>query len=131
MKVHTHMHAFYLYSLLSLEALHAELLSSVRRYIDLRRDIPQHSNDLKDVGEETKVAPMDLNGSRFPTSNDPTIFDGARVPNCQPKHGDTTRSLLQYISQVSEESLRAAEEKVSIAQAAYETVSACKSIRLH
>lgn len=110
------------------EALHAELLSSVRRYIDLRRDIPQHSNDLKDVGEETKVAPMDLNGSRFPTSNDPTIFDGARVPNCQPKHGDTTRSLLQYISQVSEESLRAAEEKVSIAQAAYETVD--RHIRL-
>ncbi|KAG1715660.1 hypothetical protein ID866_1502 [Astraeus odoratus] len=46
----------------------------------------------------------------------------------QPKPGETTQSILQHIAQVSEESLRAAEEKVSIAQTAYETVD--RHIRL-
>lgn len=36
--------------------------------------------------------------------------------------GKTTRILLQHIAQVSEEALRASEEKVNIAQTAYETV---------
>lgn len=40
----------------------------------------------------------------------------------QPKLGETTRTLLQHIAQTSEEAIRTAEEKVSIAQTAYETV---------
>jgi hypothetical protein len=39
-----------------------------------------------------------------------------------PSSGKTTRILLQQIAQVSEEVLRASEEKVNIAQTAYETV---------
>lgn len=50
------------------------------------------------------------------------------TPNLQspvielPSSGQTTRVLLQQIAQVSEEALRASEEKVNIAQTAYETV---------
>lgn len=50
------------------------------------------------------------------------------APNLQspsielPSSGKTTRILLQQIAQVSEEALRASEEKVNIAQTAYETV---------
>lgn len=50
------------------------------------------------------------------------------APNLQspvielPSSGQTTRVLLQQIAQVSEEALRASEEKVNIAQTAYETV---------
>lgn len=48
----------------------------------------------------------------------------ARSPKAfQPKPGETTRALLQHIAQTSEEAIRAAEEKVNIAQTAYETVS--------
>jgi inhibitor of growth protein 3/inhibitor of growth protein 4/inhibitor-of-growth protein 1 len=45
-----------------------------------------------------------------------------------PSSGKTTRILLQQIAQVSEEVLRASEEKVNIAQTAYETVD--RHIRL-
>ncbi|KAG1754153.1 hypothetical protein EDB19DRAFT_1626621 [Suillus lakei] len=45
-----------------------------------------------------------------------------------PASGQTTRILLQQIAQVSEEALRASEEKVNIAQTAYETVD--RHIRL-
>ncbi|KAG2348605.1 hypothetical protein BDR05DRAFT_987106 [Suillus weaverae] len=45
-----------------------------------------------------------------------------------PASGKTTRILLQQIAQVSEEALRASEEKVNIAQTAYETVD--RHIRL-
>ncbi|KAG2149273.1 hypothetical protein DEU56DRAFT_781389 [Suillus clintonianus] len=45
-----------------------------------------------------------------------------------PAAGQTTRILLQQIAQVSEEALRASEEKVNIAQTAYETVD--RHIRL-
>ncbi|KAG2366766.1 hypothetical protein BDR07DRAFT_1395063 [Suillus spraguei] len=45
-----------------------------------------------------------------------------------PSSGKTTRKLLQQIAQVSEEALRASEEKVNIAQTAYETVD--RHIRL-
>lgn len=45
-----------------------------------------------------------------------------------PSSGKTTRVLLQQIAQVSEEALRASEEKVNIAQTAYETVD--RHIRL-
>ena len=38
------------------------------------------------------------------------------------KPGDTTRTVLQHITQTAEEAIRTAEEKVSIAQTAYETV---------
>lgn len=56
------------------------------------------------------------------------------APNLQspvielPSSGQTTRVLLQQIAQVSEEALRASEEKVNIAQTAYETVD--RHIRL-
>lgn len=40
----------------------------------------------------------------------------------QSKPGETTRTLLQRIAQTAEEAIRTAEEKVSIAQTAYESV---------
>ena len=76
--------------------------------------------------------PVDSNGSsQVPVNGgDSSAADLSNRPHVaslfQPEAGETTQSILQHIAHVSEESLRTAEEKVSIAQTAYETVCGLK-----
>lgn len=123
---------------------HADLLASVRRYIHLRESLAArnaqsnpiyaegdqpNSTDVKksdaDQGGETSPDAMQVNSGE--SSHDKAIVNdngaNAGPPVAyQPKPGETTRTLLQHIAQTSEEAIRTAEEKVNIAQTAYETV---------
>ncbi|KAF9228622.1 hypothetical protein BS17DRAFT_877256 [Gyrodon lividus] len=134
------------------EAFHADLLSSVRRYVALRMSLaprnvqgevvqpmeggmdvdPLNVNRaghecsspmLVDSAEFTQTETA-LNGdaSARSTSPAPSPSHTPSTVSFQPKLGETTRTLLQHISQTSEEAVRTAEEKVSIALTAYETV---------
>lgn len=118
------------------EASHVELLSSVRRYAEFRKHFVRQTIALDGQFQELRSLtnqPVDSNGnSQVPVNGS----DGgvANASSCthttlfQPEPGETTQSILQHIAQVSEESLRTAGEKVSIAQTAYETVD--RQIRL-
>ncbi|KAG0706408.1 hypothetical protein DFH29DRAFT_996045 [Suillus ampliporus] len=76
--------------------------------VDLPAEVP---NDSKDASPAASVVrSLESPSIELPTSK------------------QTTRTLLQHIAQVSEEALRASEEKVNIAQTAYETVD--RHIRL-
>ena len=123
---------------------HAALLTSVRRYVHLReslatRNVQDNSahaagaqsnatdvNNL-DVGQEGDASPDAMQvDSAESTHGKATVNDdggNASPPAAyQPKPEETTRTILQHIAQISEEALRTAEEKVNIAQTAYETV---------
>ncbi|KAG9318296.1 hypothetical protein JVU11DRAFT_380 [Chiua virens] len=124
------------------EVFHADLLASIRRYISLRESLAaqitkHHAARL----EATATNNEDVNhgGDILPTTMqvdaaEPPRGDAINGDNLGPamafqsKPGETTRTLLQHIAQASEEAIRTAEEKVSIAQTAYETVD--RHIRL-
>ncbi|KAI9569100.1 hypothetical protein HD554DRAFT_2190763 [Boletus coccyginus] len=132
------------------EVFHADLLASVRQYIHLRESLAARnaqsnsfhaegdrpsSTDVKnsdaDQGGETSPDAMQVDSGE--SSHGKAIVNdngaNAELPvACQPKPGETTRTLLQHIAQTSEEAIRTAEEKVNIAQTAYETVD--RHIRL-
>ncbi|KIJ69632.1 hypothetical protein HYDPIDRAFT_106275 [Hydnomerulius pinastri MD-312] len=146
------------------EAFHADLLTSVRTYIALRKSLapriaeetaakpPEGSSpkpidtDLASVEQSGNASPSTMAiDETEPTQNIPPVNSDTRASTTTPvpqasnndakntapftsKPGETTRTLLQHISQTSEETLRTAEEKVSIAQTAYETVD--RHIRL-
>lgn len=108
-----------------------ELLSSVRRYAEFRKHLMRQTITLDGHFQELRSLtnrPVDSNGiSQVPVNGDDGGTAGASscthvVSLFQPEPSETTQSILQHIAQVSEESLRTAEEKVSIAQTAYETV---------
>jgi hypothetical protein len=124
---------------------HAALLTSVRRYIHLRESFaarnaqddsahaaaaPSNAADVNNVDvDQGGDAPPDAMqvDSAEPSHGKATTVDddaaNASPPAAnQPKPKGTTRTLLQHIAQTSEEAIRAAEEKVNIAQTAYETV---------
>ncbi|KAI6043109.1 hypothetical protein EDC04DRAFT_2654658 [Pisolithus marmoratus] len=118
------------------EAFYGDLLSSVRKYVELRKYLARQRTEtvidgaVPSVGQSTdsdSPAHVLTNGDAGHTLDS---SGGAAELNTpfQPVHGETTQSVLQHIAQVSEESLRAAEEKVSIAQTAHETVD--RHIRL-
>ncbi|KAH0830424.1 hypothetical protein J3R83DRAFT_1819 [Lanmaoa asiatica] len=130
------------------ELFQADLLASVRRYICLReslaarntQDDSSHAEGAQRNATDTKGSGVDQGGNTSPTamqvdSAEPSRGKapvngnlGAGNTNASPpgayhpKPGDTTRTLLQRIAQASEEVIRTAEEKVNIAQTAYETV---------
>ncbi|KAF9239622.1 hypothetical protein BU15DRAFT_46599 [Melanogaster broomeanus] len=141
------------------DALHAEILSSVRRYVDLRKSLaPLNSQEViaqRTVGSSSMPMDVDqidadqaghaspsgmpvhsiepaqtetVNGNARSTSSTPSFGHTPGMASFQAKPGETTCILLQHISQTSEEAIRSAEEKVSIAQTAYETVD--RHIRL-
>lgn len=111
------------------EAFYANLLSSVRKYVELRQYLArQHTRAVIDGAVPSVGQSANLDSpTRVSTDGD---AGGAAELNVsfQPVPGETTQGVLQHIAQVSEESLRAAEEKVSIAQTAHETVD--RHIRL-
>ncbi|KAF8136129.1 hypothetical protein EV363DRAFT_1318807 [Boletus edulis] len=110
---------------------HVDLLASVRRYIQLRESLaarntsnaveaqPNATTHLNtaDVGETSDMSPNAMQVDSTESTHDAT-----------PNPGETTRTRLQHIAQTSEEAIRTAEEKVNIAQTAYETVD--RHIRL-
>ncbi|KAI6150939.1 hypothetical protein BKA82DRAFT_4121814 [Pisolithus tinctorius] len=119
------------------EAFYVDLLSSVRRYVELRKHLVRQLVEVvidgaapSSVGQsvDSDSSARNLtNGDAGRTLDGPsTTVQLGTSP--QPVHGESTQSVLQHIAQVSEESLRAAEEKVSIAQTAHETVD--RHIRL-
>lgn len=128
--------------------LQTALLASVRRYISLReslaaRNVQDNSwhadgaqsnatgvNNLNvNQGGDTSPIAMQVDSTES-SRGKATIGDNVRAASTnasppaayQPKSGETTRTLLQHIAQTAEETIRTAEEKVSIAQTAYETV---------
>ncbi|KIL00636.1 hypothetical protein PAXRUDRAFT_821424 [Paxillus rubicundulus Ve08.2h10] len=141
---------------------HTDLLSYVRRYVDLRRSlasrtpqegIPQPTQASSPKPTEVDQPNADQAGLGSPspmlvdsaeprqiktavtgnskakgTSPTPPLNHTRSTASFHPKPGKTTRDLLQQISQTSEEAIRTAEEKVSIALTAYETVD--RHIRL-
>jgi hypothetical protein len=142
---------------------HTDLLSYVRRYVDLRslasrtpqEDIanptqasspkPIDGNQLNadqtglespspmlvDSAEPTQIETAVTGDTKAKgTSPTPSLNHMPSTASFQPKPGETTRELLQQISQTSEEAVRTAEEKVSIALTAYETVSASSLLSL-
>lgn len=139
-------------------AYHADLLDNVRKYIALRIQLTSRSMivDVKqsdmtipiasdpeakqaDSPQATGAPPQDEQvsiDSPAEALNDThiarpaaSIAQSLESPSIElPSSGTTTRILLQQIAQVSEEALRASEEKVNIAQTAYETVD--RHIRL-
>lgn len=125
--------------------LQADLLASIQQYIRLRESLaPRNAPDpLYAEGPQSNVMGVshvnaDQGGSipltavqadsvdhnKVPMSDNlrAANTDGSLPTACQPKPGETTCTHLQHIAQTSEEAIRAAEEKVSIAQTAYETV---------
>lgn len=111
------------------QAFYANLLLSVRKYVELRKYLARQRTEAVIDGAVPSVgqsADLDL-PARVSTDGDAGGAAELSV-SFQPALGETTQSVLQYIAQVSEESLRAAEEKVSIAQTAHETVD--RHIRL-
>ena len=122
---------------------HAALLTSVRRYVHLRESLAARNaqdnsahvpgaqsnatdvNNL-DVGQGGDAPDAMQVDSAESTHGKATVNDdggNASPPAAyQPKPEETTRTILQHIAQTSEEALRTAEEKVNIAQTAYETV---------
>lgn len=120
-------------------------MASVRRYIHLReslaaRKAPDNSHTESAQANAAEVINVDVDqegdtsqnamqvDSTEPTHGETTVNgNGAEPTNpsvaFQPKLEESTRTLLQHIAQTSEEAIRTAEEKVSIAQTAYETVS--------
>ncbi|KAF8436920.1 hypothetical protein L210DRAFT_3483220 [Boletus edulis BED1] len=125
---------------------HVDLLASVRRYIQLRESLaarntsnaveaqPNATTHLNtaDVGETGDMSPNAMQVDSTESTHDATVNDksaNAHFPAAfQPNPGETTRTRLQHIAQTSEEAIRTAEEKVNIAQTAYETVD--RHIRL-
>ncbi|KAF8840995.1 hypothetical protein BDN67DRAFT_950593 [Paxillus ammoniavirescens] len=143
------------------EVFHTDLLSYVRRYVDLRNlasrtpqadiahptqasspkpiDLNQPNADqtglespspiLVDSAEPTQIETVVTGDTKAKgTSPTPSLNHTPTTASFRPKPGETTRELLQQISQTSEEAVRTAEEKVSIALTAYETVD--RHIRL-
>ncbi|KAH7889873.1 hypothetical protein F5I97DRAFT_604980 [Phlebopus sp. FC_14] len=119
-----------------LDTQNEDLLSSVQRYVDLRcrvQSFPEASSprppcmsaaqapSSADTGHLTEPVPECTHmGGTDRTSLLPAIKqDGALVDQ---ELRESTRILLQHIAETSEGSLRLAEEKVSLAQTAYETV---------
>ncbi|KAG6379090.1 hypothetical protein JVT61DRAFT_11526 [Boletus reticuloceps] len=128
---------------------HVDLLASVQRYIQLReslaaRNTQDNSNAVEAqlnatthlnnavVDEAGDMSPNAMQVDSTESTHDATVNDNsanARFPAAfQPNPGETTRTRLQHIAQTSEEAIRTAEEKVNIAQTAYETVD--RHIRL-
>ncbi|KAL4074591.1 hypothetical protein V8B97DRAFT_1868614 [Scleroderma yunnanense] len=117
------------------EAFHTQLLSAVARYVEFRKHFMRQrmaaiDGQLQELVSPTNP-PAESNGIPLVlgcrSTADPS---GSRHVGAlfQPEPGETTQGILQHIAQVSEESLRTTEEKVSIAQTAYETVD--RHIRL-
>ncbi|KAG2158017.1 uncharacterized protein EDB93DRAFT_740480 [Suillus bovinus] len=132
-------------------AYHADLLDHVRKYIALRIQLTSRLDMIADAKRSKMTIPAapdpeamqadlphrdeqgnvdspaevlnDTHNAR-PTSIAPSLGSSIELPSS----GKATRILLQHIAQVSEEALRASEEKVNIAQTAYETVD--RHIRL-
>ncbi|KAG1837704.1 hypothetical protein DFJ58DRAFT_734200 [Suillus subalutaceus] len=139
-------------------AYHADLLDNIRKYIALRIQLTSRSMivDVKQSNMTIPVAsdpeamqadspqaagapPRDEQVSMDSPTEALNDTHNARsaasiAPSLEsssielPSSRKTTRILLQQIAQVSEEALRASEEKVNIAQTAYETVD--RHIRL-
>ena len=128
-------------------AYHANLLKSVRKYIALRLQLasrlvsvdPQQNFsaasgvEVMQVDQPSQSAgspPHDQqdNGDEASSDTGKTSPTASVAPSLQstsvrsPVSNETTQTLLQHIAQVSEEALHASEEKVNIAQTAYETV---------
>jgi len=129
-------------------AYHADLLETVRKYISLRIQLASRLVDTKQnemdfsTASDAEAMQVDqpaqaagsphrhqqVNGDE--ASNDarkasPTASVARSLESSSvelPASKETTRTLLQHIAQVSEEALHASEEKVNIAQTAYETV---------
>ncbi|KAI5983849.1 hypothetical protein EDD15DRAFT_2178246 [Pisolithus albus] len=111
------------------EAFYANLLSSVRKYVELRKYLARQRTGAVIDGVVPSAGQSAESGSLACVTTDGDASGAAEVSvSFQPLPGETTQGVLQQIAQVSEESLRAAEEKVSIAQTAYETVD--RHIRL-
>ncbi|KAL4065425.1 hypothetical protein J3A83DRAFT_4375959 [Scleroderma citrinum] len=117
------------------KAFHTQLLSAVARYVEFRKHFMRQrmaaiDGQLQELVSPTNP-PAESNGIPLVlgcrSTADPS---GSRHVGAlfQPEPGETTQGILQHIAQVSEESLRTTEEKVSIAQTAYETVD--RHIRL-
>ncbi|KAG1904030.1 uncharacterized protein F5891DRAFT_946500 [Suillus fuscotomentosus] len=137
---------------------HADLLDNVRKYIALRIQLTSRRGMIFDAKQSKMIIPAmsdpeamqadspqaaglpprdgqvnidspvevlnDTHNARPVASIAPSLESS--IEPLSP--GKTTRILLQHIAQVSEEALRASEEKVNIAQTAYETVD--RHIRL-
>ncbi|KAG8217351.1 hypothetical protein J3R82DRAFT_5446 [Butyriboletus roseoflavus] len=136
------------------EIFQADLLASVRGYIHLReslaarnvQDNSRHAEAAQSNATDTNNLAIGDGSDTSPTAmrvdstessrGKATVNDNLRARSTnasppvayQPKPGDTTRTHLQHIAQTAEEAIRTAEEKVSIAQTAYETVD--RHIRL-
>lgn len=129
-------------------AYHADLLETVWKYISLRKQLASRLVDTKQneidfstasgaeamqVDQPAQAAgspPCDQQVNGDEASNDarkasPTASVARSLESSSielPTSKETTGTLLQHIAQVSEEALHASEEKVNIAQTAYETV---------
>ncbi|KAF8558431.1 hypothetical protein OG21DRAFT_1504175 [Imleria badia] len=130
------------------EVFHADLLASVRRYIHLREslvarhtEVNSHAHSAEadatdvinvDVDQEGDTSQNAMQVDSTESTHGVNDLNGAKSATppaaFQPNPGETTRTLLQHIAQTSEEAIRTAEEKVNIAQTAYETVD--RHIRL-
>ncbi|OJA11611.1 hypothetical protein AZE42_01946 [Rhizopogon vesiculosus] len=136
------------------EVYHADLFETVRTYIALRIQLASRLVDAKknemdlstasdaeamQVDQPTQVvdsSPHDQQVNGDEASNDArkaspaaSVAHSLESSSIElPASKATTRTLLQHIAQVSEEALHASEEKVNIAQTAYETVD--RHIRL-
>ncbi|KAG1879421.1 hypothetical protein C8R48DRAFT_685612 [Suillus tomentosus] len=137
---------------------HADLLDNVRKYIALRIQLTSRRGMIFDAKQSKMIIPAisdpeamqadSPQAAGLPPRDEQVNIDSPvevlnDTHNARPvasiapslessieplSPGNTTRILLQHIAQVSEEALRASEEKVNIAQTAYETVD--RHIRL-
>lgn len=129
-------------------AYHANLLETVRKYIALRMQLTsrlvtgvglqQNFSSASDVeamqvdqlSPSACLPPRDQQDNGDEASSDarktsptPSVARSLESSSIKlPASKETTQTLLQHIAQVSEEALHASEEKVNIAQTAYETV---------
>lgn len=123
-------------------AYHADLLDNVRKYIALRIQLTSRRDPVAMLADSSQAASSSPRDEHVNIDSPAEVLNDTHyarpaasiAPNLQspsielPSSGKTTRILLQQIAQVSEEALRASEEKVNIAQTAYETVD--RHIRL-
>jgi hypothetical protein len=89
----------------------------------MRADSPQAAGSPPRDEHVNIDSPADVLSDTHNARPAASIVPSLQSPSIElPTSGKTTRILLQQIAQVSEEALRASEEKVNIAQTAYETV---------
>ncbi|KII88868.1 hypothetical protein PLICRDRAFT_175126 [Plicaturopsis crispa FD-325 SS-3] len=140
------------------QAHNSDLLPSIQQYIALRRSLVSYLDGAVALGSSTEVPDVPMNeakddsGSKTPeptahlmsispqrppvgvNHTEPTQTVGgstsksSSIPPGQTKPPKTTRELLSHIAWLSEEVLRASEEKVNLAQAACDSID--RHIRL-